>query len=288
MKLALGTAQFGMQYGVANITGRVASETARIILRRAQSCDIDTLDTAIDYGNSESVLGGLGIGSFKVISKLPAVPPNCSNITNWAKDLVKGSLERLGVKRLHGLLLHRPNQLLESIGQELYFALETIKEEGLVDKIGLSIYRPSELEDLWTNYQFDLIQSPINILDRRLFDSGWMQQLKETGVEIHARSIFLQGLLLIPSELRPARFSPWSDIWREWDRWLNETGLTPVEACLHYVNSKSEIDCVIVGVDSLAQLDQIISAANGTLGSFPKFKSLQDDILINPATWNQL
>jgi len=288
MKLALGTVQFGLNYGVANTAGRVSTNMADAILRRAQLTGMDTLDTAIDYGDSESVLGGLGVQGWKVVSKLPAVPEGCPNVAQWVRTQTQESLQRLGLQRMHGLLLHRPGQLLEGLGPDLYAALQALKAEGLVSKVGVSVYGPAELEDLWPKYQVDLVQAPLSILDRSLVDSGWASRLKDADVEIHTRSAFLQGLLLMPADKRPVRFNHWANIWQEWDRWLLATGLTPVQACLRYANSLDEINRVVVGVDSVMQLNEILAAANGVLDTLPAFKPLQDGRLINPASWNQL
>ena len=288
MKLALGTVQFGLNYGVANTAGRVTTDTADAILRIAQLKGIDTLDTAIAYGDSESILGGLGVQGWKVVSKLPAVPEGCPNVAQWVRAQTQESLQRLGLQRMYGLLLHRPGQLLESFGADLYAALEDLKAEGLVSKVGVSVYGPAELDDLWSKYHVDLVQSPLSILDRNLVDSGWASRLKDAGVEIHTRSAFLQGLLLMPADKRPDRFKRWTNIWQEWDSWLVATGLMPVQACLRYLNSLDEIDRVVVGVDTVMQLNEILTAANGVLDTLPAFKPLQDDLLINPASWNKL
>jgi hypothetical protein len=288
LKLALGTVQFGLSYGVANSTGQVSGDVAAAVLQLAQQSGIDTLDTAIAYGDSESVLGQLGVKAWKTVTKLPAVPDGCSDVTQWVKAQAQGSLARMGLPSLYGLLLHRPDQLLAGKGAELYAALQSLKYEGLVSKIGVSVYGPQELDALHGQYTFDLVQAPLSILDRNLLDSGWAHRLKDDGVEVHTRSAFLQGLLLMPKENRPAKFAPWADIWTEWEHWLTETGLTPLQACLRFTNTLDCIDRVVVGVDNVAQLDQIIEAAEGALPGLPQFKSLQDDRLINPATWNQL
>lgn len=288
MKLALGTVQFGLEYGVANTSGRVSADAAGAVLARAHQCGMDTLDTAIAYGDSESVLGSLGVADWKVVSKLPEVPEACPDVAQWVMAQTRGSLQRLGVPCLHGLLLHRPAQLLESMGPALFEALQSMKASGLVNKVGVSVYGPSELDLLCQRYRFDLVQAPLNIVDRRLVDSGWARRLKESGVEVHTRSAFLQGLLLMPADRRPSKFDRWADLWREWDGWLQVSGLTPVQACLRYANSLDAIDRVVVGVDSVAQLDEIIADADGVLESLPEFKPLQDERLIQPASWNQL
>lgn len=288
MKLALGTVQFGLNYGVANTAGRVSTEMADAILRGAQLSGMDTLDTAVAYGDSELVLGRLGVQRWKVVSKLPAVPEGCPDVARWVKSQLHESLKRLGLQRLHGLLLHRPGQLLESVGADLYAALQSLKTEGFVGKVGVSVYGHAELDALCSKYKLDLVQAPLNIVDRSLVDSGWASRLKDSGVEVHTRSAFLQGLLLMPANKRPVRFNRWSNIWQEWDSWLLATGLTPVQACLRYANSLDAIDRVVIGVDTVTQLNEVVSAADGVLGSLPAFKPLQDDRLINPVCWNQL
>ena len=288
MKLALGTVQFGLDYGVANTSGRIASEEAKSILQLASASGMDTLDTAIAYGDSEAVLGQLGVQSWKVVSKLPAVPEGCADVLLWVKQQTQGSLTRLGVAQLHGVLLHRPGQLLEKMGPALFEALQALKTDGLVCNIGVSVYGPAELDALFEKYRFDLIQAPFNILDRGLVESGWAARLKAAGVEVHTRSVFLQGLLLMSEEQRPSKFNPWQSIWQEWTRWLQDTELRPLQACLQYVVSQSSIDRVVVGVDTSVQLKEIIRAADGKLASLPSFGPLLDERLVNPAVWNQL
>lgn len=288
MKLALGTVQFGLNYGVANTSGQVSSEVAGVILQHAQQAGIDTLDTAIAYGESESVLGKIGVQPWKVVTKLSAVPDGCTDVAEWVQAQAQGSLKRLGCNSLYGLLLHRPGQLLEDIGAELFAAVQSLKANGLASKIGISVYGPAELDALYGRYTFDLVQAPLNILDRSLVDSGWAQRLNDEYVEVHTRSAFLQGLLLMPKEKRHAKFERWKDIWTVWDQWLAETGLSPLQACLRFANTLDCIDRVVVGVDNVAQLEEIIAAAEGVLPTLPQFKPLQDDRLVNPATWNQL
>ena len=285
MKLALGTVQLGYHYGVANTIGKLSSFEATKILKLALDSGINTLDTAIEYGESESVLGHIGVSSWKVVSKLPAVPIECNDIYTWVRLQVQGSLNRLKQKSLYGLLLHRPEQLLGPKGADLHFALLSLKSEKLVKKVGVSVYSPDELESLFNAYPFDLVQAPLNILDRRLVESGWVSQLKRENVELHTRSTFLQGLLLMPPHARPTKFHAWTSVWRVWDQWLAETGLTPLQACLFYLNAISDVDRVIVGIDSHTQLHQIVAAATGKLTNLPDFPSLHDERLINPASW---
>src|SRR5208337_5188456 len=130
---------------------------------------------------------------------------------------------------------------------------QKVKESGQVKKIGVSVYRPNELALLCPRYRFDLVQVPFNIVDRRLHTTGWLDRLKDWGIETHARSPFLQGLLLMPEADIPVEFSSWSDLWRRWHEWLLSANVSAVEACLAFPLSFPAIDRVVVGVDSVRQ-----------------------------------
>lgn len=288
MKLALGTVQFGLNYGVANHSGRISDAEARAILFQASEYGFDTLDTAIAYGESERVLGDFGIDRWRVVTKLPAVPESCGDVVSWVQDEIRQSIERLRVGQLHGVLLHRPSQLLQSNGDDLYKGLQSLKDQGLTRKIGVSVYEPEELDQLLNSYDLDLVQAPLNLMDRRLVDTGWAKQLKDANVELHTRSAFLQGLLLMPANERPLKFNRWTDVWAVWDEWLLEVNLTPLDACLRYLNSVDEIDRIVVGVDTEIHLRQIVKASQGSLVSMPNFRGHLDARLINPAAWSEL
>ena len=287
-RLALGTVQFGMHYGIANSGGRVTFNDAQDIIRQAEFNGIDTLDTAIAYGSSETTLGQVGIDGWRVITKLPALPADCQAVQSWVTSQIEQSMSRLGVRQLHGVLLHRPDDLLGSNGRNLVNALCGLKAEGRTRQIGVSVYEPEQLEHLIAVMEIDLVQAPLNILDRRLISSGWANRLKDKGVEVHVRSAFLQGLLLMPANQRPAKFTLGSDIWAEWSRWLQSSGLTPLQACLAYVLCVPDVDKVVVGVDSLAQLNQIFIDSDTELASLPNWQQPVEPKLLNPALWSQL
>lgn len=288
MKLALGTAQFGLNYGVANTLGQLSLDEASRVIDFAMQSGISFLDTAIDYGDSEVVLGDLGIGQWEVITKLPAAPDYCDNLYKWVRKQITESLVRLRKESLYGVLLHRPEQLLSVHGPALHSALMELKSQGLFQKFGVSVYGPNELRPLIENFEIDIVQAPCNIFDRRLLESGWAIKLKQLGVELHVRSVFLQGLLLIPRCARPKKFQVWDEVWGAWDNWLVEMGLEPLQACIRYANALDEVDRVIVGVDSLAQLREVILAGTGMLPNLPVLPPLVDDRLINPASWESL
>lgn len=288
MKIALGTVQFGLEYGVANQVGRLQLADVKSILQQAAAQGVDTLDTAIAYGDSESTLGQAGIDGWDVVTKLPELPEGCADVASWVEAQIEGSRKRLGVSQLYGVLLHRPEQLLGERGKCLFKALEHLKAQGVTRKIGVSVYGPEELDGLMAEMRYDLVQAPLNILDRRLVESGCARRLKDQGTELHVRSVFLQGLLLMSAEQRPEKFSRWDTVWLEWTRWLDETGLTPLHACLGYAMDVEEVDKIVVGVDSVKHLSQILAATHSVLPSLPNWPQSVDTDLMNPSRWSQL
>jgi aryl-alcohol dehydrogenase-like predicted oxidoreductase len=275
-----------LDYGVTNVRGRVSVADAAAILDLARASGIDTLDTATAYGDSESVLGDTGIAAWRVISKLPAVPDTCSDVRGFVADAVRDSLSRLRIERLHALLLHRPLQLLTPVGGELYVALQEVRDLGLVGKIGVSVYGPEELDAVVDRFPPDLVQAPLNVLDRRLVESGWLAKLHGRNIEVHVRSAFLQGLLL--TRVRPKQFARWRSVWDRWEDWLKSADITPLQACLHFVQRYAEVDRIVVGVDSVAQLREIIHAAAGSSPRIPDDLRSTDAELVNPSRWGLL
>lgn len=285
-RLALGTAQFGLPYGVANRVGQVPLASVAAMLRLATAAGVDTLDTAIAYGDSEQRLGEVGIDAFRVITKLPAVPPGQADVAAWAGRELSASLARLGRDDVYGLLLHRPQQLLEAEGARLFAGLQGLKEQGLVRKVGVSVYSPAELAPIIDRYPIDLVQAPFNLIDRRLLTSGWLERLACRGVEVHTRSAFLQGLLLMERGALPPAFGRWASLWDRWHGWLSAQGVDAVQACLGYPLAFPQIARVVVGADSPEQLDQLLQAASRPAMGWPEIQS-DDEQLINPSNWTR-
>jgi aryl-alcohol dehydrogenase-like predicted oxidoreductase len=282
LKLALGTAQFGFDYGLANRTGKIRLDEATSILNYAWNNNIHTLDTAYAYGDSEKALGDIGVYDWKVISKLPSNKENKKPI----KFIVEESLERLNIKKVYGVLFHRAEDLLEGSGPEIYRELADLKDAGVIEKIGVSLYSPIILDELIPNYDLDIIQAPMNILDNRLLKSGWISKLKNKGIELHARSAFLQGVLLMSQIERPETFNKWKSIWSKWDEFINKTGQDPAEVCLQWLLSIAEIDKVIVGIDNLSQLEKLINYSTDEISAEFIDLNCDDPLLLDPFNWN--
>jgi aryl-alcohol dehydrogenase-like predicted oxidoreductase len=287
MRLALGTAQFGQSYGISNKSGQVSQSAAKSIINLAKSSRINMLDTAIAYGESEATLGLIGVKDFKLVTKLPPFggigDPQC-----WVSKEIRSSLSRLNLNSVYAVLIHRPEQLNGSFGAGIYDGLQLLKHQGLVEKIGISIYSPVELIPLMEKFHFDLVQAPLNLVDRRIVNSGWLTRLKDCGVEIHARSVFLQGLLLMGQTEIPLKFERWKNIFEKWHDFLKLGQISALEACIAYPLSFSEVDKVIVGVESQEQLIQILTASTFSKNINLPNISCEDEDFVNPANWANL
>jgi aryl-alcohol dehydrogenase-like predicted oxidoreductase len=285
VKLALGTAQIGLPYGVANTRGQVSPAEAFDMLALAKTSGIDTLDTAIAYGNSESRLGEIGVGGFKVISKLPplplavALPPG--GISEWANEQVIASLVRLRISKLSGLLLHQPGDLMAHADAYLA-ALLQLKRDGLVDALGVSVYSPDELGPIFDVLQPDIVQAPLNVFDQRLIRSGWLGKMAANGVRVHVRSALLQGALTM-RERRPAWFGPWHTLFDRWFSYCRALRESPTQVAMGFALAQPLVERVVAGVDSLAQLRELVSLSpvERTIDEF----ACDDLDLIDPTRW---
>lgn len=285
-RVGLGTVQFGLNYGVSNAGGKVSDGEIAAILSLGRKLGLNLIDTAIAYGDSEARLGHAGIDKWRVVTKLPELDPARDWTVGHIVALVEGSLQRLELQSLDGLLLHRPEQLQSRIGPVLRSALRLCLRDGLVGRVGISVYGP---EDCLRHLDWDdlgLVQAPMNVLDRRMIEVGLVRMLEDRGVALHVRSVFLQGLLLMDAKARPDRFGRWQGIWDAWEGWLARHGLSPVQACIRHALSVPGVERVIVGVTSAAELADIAGAARGPLPDLPEFGPI-DPILINPARWSE-
>lgn len=284
-KLALGAAQFGQRYGVANAAGQATLAEIAAILDRARGSGMDTLDTAIAYGNSETCLGSVGVSSWRVITKLPALPDGIADVEEWVISQVSASLQRLGIQQLEAVLLHRPADSLGIHSEAYRNALKWIKSAGLTRSVGVSIYDPVELPAIFEVWRPDVVQAPCNVLDRRLMHSGWLERLYQSRIRVHSRSAFLQGLLLMSSASRPDWFSSRANVLNKWLGWCKDNGVSPLHAALNFVRAQPGIECVVVGVDSAAHLDEILSVSLHTAMSPPEDLFSNDRDLIDPSRW---
>ena len=289
-KLALGAVQFGIDYGINSTEGQVKPKEVENILHYARSKGIDLLDTAPAYGNSEKILGQVGVENIKVVTKtryFDNLEINNSDIKLLNNDFYR-SLKNLKQDNIYGVLVHNANDLLKPGAEKLFKQLQELKQEEKIVKIGVSVYSHNQLQSILDSFDIDLVQLPFNILDRRMIESGMLSDLHAKGVEVHARSVFLQGLLLMSEQNRPEKFNRWNGLWRIWHEWLNDNQLTALEAAIRYAISMPEISKILVGVDTKDQLKEIITASNGILPNMPTELYTNDANLLNPTNWGKL
>jgi len=267
-QLALGTAQFGLNYGITNAGGQVAPATARELLRQAQQAGVGFIDTAQAYGNAEQVLGEAlpRPNPFRVISKLPAQaadqPFDAACEARWQQSL-EATLERLQLPQLDGLLLHAAGDLARPDGARLLNWLRTVQQRGQVRRIGVSIYAAADLEPL-PLADLQLVQLPCSLYDQRLIADGTVQTLRSAGIAVHARSLYLQGLLVTPPERWPDAVAPALRRHHEQlQTWAQSQGWSLVQLALAWARRQAWMEAAVVGVTTAAELDELCAAWSG-------------------------
>lgn len=292
MKIGLGAVQFGMDYGISNPGGKTPLIEVERILQLAAEHDVSVIDTAAQYGSSEEVLGqALASGQgFRIVTKTPSFrrQPIEARDAQALEETFASSLQRLRLPSVYGLLIHHCEDLLAPGGEQLFSAMRGLKERGLVQKIGVSIYTPEQVDWVLERFAIDLIQIPINVLDQRLVFGGQLTRLKQRGVEVHARSVFLQGLLLMEPSAIPAYFTPWLPHLVKYWHFLEQNELTPLAGALAFLGGLEEIDVCLCGVNTAAQLAEILRSASAKLPpqAMANF-ALKDPAILNPGLWKQ-
>ena len=282
--IILGTVQFGLDYGITNNSGKLPFDQISSIANFAKRNGIDILDTAADYGSSEEVISRLE--NFKIITKI-----------NFQKDkeldFIKGevferiidSLRRLKRAKIYAVLLHDSKLLLNNDSDIIVRELEEAKNEGLIEKYGVSVYNPIDTKLIIDRFNIDLIQLPLNVFDQRFLVSGCLDLINKRKIEVHARSIFLQGSLLV--QKTPLKLIKWDEKFIEFRRRCKQLKLSQLQYCLAFANQNLfKGSSIVVGVTSKTELNDIIKAKNIKITKENwQGWAYDDDNLINPTTW---
>lgn len=290
MKLGLGTVQFGLEYGVSNRIGRTSESEAAQIVATAEKHGVRVIDTASQYGSSEEVLGRILPVShvFKIVTKTVRIdaPKITSSDVDRLEMGVLSSIERLGCSSVYGVLVHNFDDLLVNGGVRLIEKLRDLKHRNLLQKIGASVYDSEQIDLLLKHFDIDLIQLPVNIFDQRLITNGTLSKLKHRGIEIHARSAFLQGLLLMPLAEIPPFFSSVRQHLVNYHSTLKKLGFSLQEAALGFLETCEDIDAIVCGVNNNQQFLELCAAARPlpTSIDFSSF-ALTDETILNPTFW---
>lgn len=289
-KLGLGTVQFGLDYGVTNLRGRVSSDEASRIVDNAIAAGLRVFDTAAAYGDSETILGQtLRHPDARIVTKLPALAGETIDAAaiDGLRRIFEQSLKRLRRPDVHGLLLHRPDDLGKPGGDRLARLLEDLKRAGLCRKIGVSAYDAAQIKAAQKLISVELVQAPANLLDQRLLRDGSLRALKDAGCEVHVRSAFLQGLLIGLDGPLPAYFEPYAPVLDRIRATAAEASQSTLELALGFLLGQPDIDHVIFGVTRTEELAAILDAARRRMTMPGGLEKLACDApgLINPSLW---
>ena len=283
-RIVLGGAQLGLPYGILNGGETLSREEVACILNTADDHGIDSIDTAIAYGQSESIIGATSQNRFKIISKLPPLPMDISNVSGWVHSQVQGSLTRLNCTSLDALLLHRPQDLTGAQGAELYDALGSLIAEKMIHRFGVSIYSPDDLEGIIGTFDIHVVQAPLNVFDRRIL--GVTEKLSALNIEVHVRSVFLQGVLIANPKNRPQRFEPWSEHFALFDEWVHSSGMSAMACCMGFALQQPGIAKLVIGTTSAVSLDEIMNSIPNSVLDVPTHLQSSIERLIDPRFWN--
>lgn len=272
-KLVLGTVQFGCHYGI-NSAGRPDEKAVSLILNEAFSLGIKTLDTSSAYGNAEEILGNCRTNRFNVVSKFPRGAATVAEKFNQSLSLLKR-------KSLYGYLIHHFEVYKNN--PAVWDEFRKLRDNGSVEKVGFSLYEPSELDMLLkNNVDFNLLQIPYNLFDRKF--EPYFQNLHQQGVEIQVRSTFLQGLFFKDRNSLPQKLLPLKPYLEELDGYSAKSGLTVSQIALNYNLQNPCIDGVLIGVDNVAQLKENINSIKDVQITFNINVNEKD--LLSPVNWN--
>lgn len=291
-RLGLGTAQLGMDYGVSNSSGQTSRAESVRILELAGKSGMRFIDTAPSYGTSESLLGEClpPAHSFQIITKINALrkPVLTARDAEAIEKNVLSSLQRLRQTSVYGILFHCCADMQARGIDAVWKSLSRLKADGAVKKLGVSVYGTDEIGSLPERFAPDLVQLPLSVFDQRIPRSGVLQKLKKQGVEIHARSIFLQGVLLMNPEDLPSPLSGFGRSLNTYYEALAHHRTSRLEGALHYALSIPELDAIICGVNSADQLSAILRAAEKSQPAIPYEQFAFDEpSLLNPVNWSR-
>jgi len=277
LKLVLGTAQFGLDYGISNERGRPSETEIFDILDYASKHEIDTIHTSYAYGSSEKVIG-------KFVKKYSA---SFMIVSKFSYNIFFETLKNLNVKKIYGSLIQDSTSSLE----ESLSVLNELKEQGVVKKTGLIAYYPKEILNLLNKkIPFDLVQVPFSIFDQRF--ATIFSILKNRKIEIHVRSVFLQGLLFKNPDRLEGDFNKIKNKLLQLAAISKENGIPISALCINFASLNEHVDKVIIGVDSLENLKENIGSLiyeNKVKRIYKKLLALkeEDENIILPINWKQ-
>ena len=288
-KIIIGTAQFGSHYGITNKTGEIKFSEVNKIIKEASNNGISFFDTAPIYGNAEKKLGKCLNKKSNIITKIIEINDEEINQKSLKKinKVFFNSLKNLKLNKVYSVLIHSRKDIYKKNNHLLIKFVKDLKKKKIVEKIGISIYEKKDFEKIIKIFKPDIIQLPISIADQRLLEENYLKRIKNMNIEIHARSIFLQGILISKYNNLPMNFSSIKDYLFKFNNKLKANRITPIQACLSFIYNIKEIDKIIIGVSSLKEFKEILKSNKKkklNKNFFRQFK-LNDSNILNPVNW---
>lgn len=286
-KISIGTVQFGMEnYGILG-TQQIQLDEIKSILNSLYEKGSRYIDTAPLYGDSEKNLGKVGVKDWKVMSKMPPINPNNLFEIKKISSGVSNSLKNLSLKNAEGLFIHDPSNATHKNSGYIFDALFELKSKKIINNIGVSVYTPEELIHILDRFDLDMVQIPMNIFDQRFKNEGLLHLLEQKGINVHVRSVFLQGILLKNPQELPEYFNKWKSSFELFHNYCREINAEPLQVILSQILNEEKIDKVILGFDSIKSVYEIIYEINTLKNiSFNNLLFSKTDInLIEPRLW---
>ncbi len=280
-KLALGSVQFGLNYGISNKTGVPDDESLIEILKVAKDSNITKIDTASAYGNAEKRIGQLA-RDFQIITKFS----NVKSVDELNLSLGH-SLQNLNAPNIYAYLAHHSNDIINNL--DIWKGLIALKQDNKTQKIGYSLYEIEQLEILLSlNIIPDIVQLPYSIFDRKF--EPFLPILKKHNTEIHIRSVFLQGLYFLDTKTLPNKLKPMATALNKLEDICSKYNLTKAQVAINYIAKNNAVDNIVIGVENAKQLAHNIALTNHSnilneVYSEIEAIEITDKKLLNPSNW---
>lgn len=284
-KLIIGSANFGLNYGIKNNFNKLSFEKIKKILKYAEKNKIQMIDTASSYGDAELKIGKVKLKNFQYISKVKITKKKRKDIKKEISRQFNKTLKNLNKKKIYAVLIHNLLRLNNYQLKSAFEFLHILKKNKKISKLGFSTYGDYKIKFILSRFSVDIIQTSLNVLDDRAFSKELLKLYKRKKIKIHARSIFLQGLLIsqklnVPKKIK----NEWNKNKKIWFDFCKEKKFDPIKLAVNYVLQKKNVDKLILGFDLKDQLVNILNMKNQKI-EFANLNFKKIDRVINPYLW---